>query len=107
MECEYCKAEISKYEWRAGFQEGKYVAEFPKRKVRGFFVNALSSPFLGWAAIVDEFLRAREENKAGNREPLKTWTNTRMAQTWDEEGVQLDEQELMSRAERYGAEVPP
>ena len=106
MECEYCKAEISEYEWRTGFSIGKYIAEFPRRKVRGFFVNALSSPFLSWGNIVEEFLKAREENKAGNREPLKTWTNTRMAQTWDEAGVQLDEQELMGRAENYGAEIP-
>lgn len=106
MECEHCRLKIAEYEWRATFRKGKYIAEFPKRKVRGFFINALSSPFLGWDTIVDEFLKASEEAKAGNREPLKTWTNTRMAQTWDEEGVQLDEQELMSRAEHYGAEVP-
>lgn len=96
----------SEYEWRAQFPKGKYIAEFPKRKVRGFFVNALSSPFQGWEKVVDEFLTASEEAKAGNREPLKTWTNTRLAQTWDDEGVQLDEQDLMRRVEDYGAEVP-
>ena len=96
----------SEYEWRVQFHKGKYIAEFPKRKVRGFFVNALSSPFQGWGKIVEEFLNAAEEAKAGNREPLKTWTNTRLAQTWDDEGVQLDEQDLINRAEEYGAEVP-
>ena len=106
MKCAYCEKESLEYEWRANFPSGKYIAEFPKRKVRGFFVNALSSPFQGWNVIIDEFLKANEAAKAGNREPLKTWTNTRLAQTWDDEGVQMNEQDLISRAEEYGAEVP-
>ena len=64
MECEHCRLKIAEYEWRATFRRGKYIAEFPKRKVRGFFINALSSPFLGWDTIVDEFLKASEEAKA-------------------------------------------
>lgn len=104
--CQYCGKESSEYEWKARFSEGKYVAEFPRRKTRGFFVNALSSHFTTWEKIVEDFLKAADEAKNGNREPLKTWTNTVLAETWDEEGLQLDDRELMKRAEEYGAEVP-
>ena len=105
-ECEYCTEVCAEYEWKARFSEGKYIAEHPRRKVRGFFVNALSSGFIGWDRIVEEFLQAVDEARNGNREPLKTWTNTVLAETWDEEGVQLDDEDLMARAEDYGAEVP-
>lgn len=104
--CEHCKQESSEYEWKALFHKGKYVAEFPRRKTRGFFVNALSSNFTTWEKIVEDFLKASDEAKTGNREPLKTWTNTVLAETWDEDGVQLDDRELMGRAEEYGAEIP-
>lgn len=104
--CEHCKQESGEYEWKAMFSQGKYVAEFPRRKTRGFFVNALSSNFTTWEKIVEDFLKAKDEAMNGNREPLKTWTNTVLAETWDEDGVQLDDRELMDRAEEYGAEVP-
>lgn len=104
--CEYCGEEPEEQEWRAVFGKGKYVAEFPRRKTRGFFVNGLGSTFTTWEKIVEDFLRASDEAKNGNREPLKTWTNTVLAETWDEEGVQLDDQELISRAEDYGCVVP-
>lgn len=104
--CEHCKRESGEQEWRSQFLRGKYIAEFPRRKTRGFFVNALSSGFTTWEKITEDFLKAKDESKYGNTEPLKTWTNTVLAETWDEEGVQMDERELMKRAEDYGAQVP-
>lgn len=106
MGCAHCGKKSPEYAWRARFHQGKYAAEFPRRKVRGFFVNALASPFQSWGAITEEFLSAVDRARSGDKEPLKTWTNTRMAQTWDEEGVQIDDKDLMARAEEYGAEVP-
>ena len=104
--CEHCKETSPEQAWKARFGEGKYVAEFPRRKTRGFFVNGLSSLFTTWEKIVEDFLKASDEAKMGNREPLKTWTNTVLAETWDEDGIQLDDAELMQRAEEYKAEVP-
>lgn len=104
--CEHCGAVSPEAAWKSRYSEGKYVAEFPRRKTRGFFVNGLASLFTTWEKIVDDFLKATDEAKNGNRNPLKTWTNTVLAETWDEEGVQMDESELMARAEDYGAEVP-
>lgn len=104
--CAHCGAVSTEAAWKARFSEGKYVAEFPRRKTRGFFVNGLASLFTTWEKIVEDFLKASDEAKNGNRNPLKTWTNTVLAETWDEEGVQMDEGELMARAEDYGAEVP-
>lgn len=79
--CAYCETESGEQEWRERFSEGKYIAEFPRRKTRGFFVNALASNFTTWGKVVDDFLKAKDEAKNGNREPLKTWTNTVLVET--------------------------
>lgn len=106
MECEHCHAISDQYEWKALFDKGKYIAEFPRRKTRGFYVNRFASLIATWESVVEEFLNANDEAKNGNREPLKTWTNTALAETWDEEGIQLDDEELMKRAEEYDADIP-
>ena len=56
---------------------------------------------------MEKFLLANEEKKKGNIEELKSWTNTKMGQTWEEEGTEVDESALMKRRERYNCEVPP
>lgn len=107
-ECEFCKVVSSEAEWKALFHKGKYVALHPKRKTRGFYVNALASllPTGDWEKIVDEYLTAVDEARKGNMEPMKTWTNTSMAETWDEAGEQVSDDDLLNRLEDYGAEVP-
>ena len=37
---------------------------------------------------------------------LKAWTNTEMAQTWEEEGSEIDNDSLYKRREKYNCEVP-
>jgi phage terminase large subunit GpA-like protein len=69
--------------------------------VAGFHLNALYSPWVSWADLVSEFLAARK-----NPEKLKVFVNTGLAQTWTEEGEQIDSTQLDSRRESYLAEVP-
>lgn len=104
--CRHCGAIASEYAWKANFELGKFVAKFPKRKVRGFHLNALASLFVKWGEIVQKFLVANEEKKKGNIELLKVWTNTEMGQTWEEEGEEIQTDDLINRTEEYTAEVP-
>lgn len=104
--CEKCGVVSQEHEWRRLFGKGKYVAAYPRRKTRGFHLNALGVTFTSWQKIVDEFLQAVDEKKKGNVELLKAWTNTVLAETWDEEGVKIEESDLMERLEEYGAEIP-
>ena len=104
--CPACGAVSSETEWKEMSKSGKYIAAFPDRKVRGFHLNALSSLFVEWREIVEKFLTANEEKKKGNIEQLKVWTNTEMGQTWDEEGEQIETDDLYSRREKYNCEVP-
>ena len=37
---------------------------------------------------------------------LKTWVNTFLGETWEDQGEQVDEHDLMERAEDWGGELP-
>ena len=104
--CRHCGAIASEYAWKSNFEKGKFIFKYPKRAVKGFHLNALASLFVSWADIVEKFLVANEEKKKGNIELLKAWTNTEMGQTWEEEGEEIEMDELFNRLEEYGCEVP-
>ena len=104
--CPECGVVSSETEWKEHFGGGKFVARFPERKVRGFHLNALASMFVEWREIVQKFITANDEKKKGNIELLKVWTNTEMGQTWEEEGEQIETDDLYKRREKYNCEVP-
>lgn len=105
--CKKCGALSPEAAWKKGFIHGKYVHADPENPVRGFHLNALGSTLARWRDIVEKFLLANEEKKKGNIEELKSWTNTKMGETWEEEGTEIEESALMKRRERYNCEVPP
>lgn len=104
--CPACGVVSDETAWKEQFGKGKFVAKYPERKVRGFHLNALSSLFVEWREIVEKFITANDEKKKGNIELLKVWTNTEMGQTWEEEGEQIETDDLYARREKYNCEVP-
>ena len=104
--CPACGVLSSETEWKEHFSGGRFIAKYPERKVRGFHLNALASLFVEWREIVQKFLTANDEKKKGNIELLKVLTNTEMGQTWEEEGEQLETDDLYKRREKYNCEVP-
>lgn len=98
--CKYCGALHNEYEWKD--QKGKWVAEQPDSNIRGFHLNELLSPWRKWKEIIDAFKKA----KAKGPEAMKVWVNTSLGETWEEEGQQLEDNELLARLEKYDAEVP-
>lgn len=105
--CPHCGAVAPETIWKKHFKGGRYIHEDPENPVKGFHLNALGSTLAKWRDIVEKFILASEEKRKGNIEPLKSWTNTKMGQTWEEEGTQADEKELLKRREWYRCEVPP
>ena len=106
MVCEECGALSPEVKWKNQSIKGKYRAQHPERKTRGFLITGLASTFNTWEDIVQKFLEANEEAKKGNVEPLKSWTNTEMGQTWEEDGETVEEGDLIERCEDYVAEAP-
>jgi len=70
-------------------------------KTAGFHLSALYSPWTPLEDSVRDFL-------ASKRDPmrLKTWVNTFLGETWEEQGEQLDEYDLLNRREDWGDELP-
>ena len=67
-----------------------------------FHIWTAYSPMTSWEQIVREFIRAKP-----NRETLKTFVNTTLGETWqDEETEELDEEILYRRRERYHHPMP-
>lgn len=104
--CSKCGVVSNEVDWKEQFIKGKFYPRFPERAIRGFYLNSLASLFVEWREIVEKFLAANEEKKKGNIEMLKVWTNTEMAQTWEEEGSEVDNDTLYNRREKYNCEVP-
>ncbi|WP_068776104.1 phage terminase large subunit family protein [Paenibacillus sp. FJAT-26967] len=100
MACKFCGALNGEFHWKSG--EGRWIARKPNRKVRGFHLNELASPWKLWEKIIEEF----KEAKRGGPETLKAWVNTSLGESWEEKGEQLDEDVLYNRREMYHADVP-
>jgi len=102
--CEKCHKKIGEYQKQSMLPNGKYVHRYPDRLKKGFRYNALYSP-IGWRntwrKIAQDFLKAAGEIKLGNPQRMKTWTNTMMAEAWEEEGTQPQWENLATRVENY------
>lgn len=101
--CKHCLKRIEEWQKTEMLAAGIYEHKFPDRKKRGFKINSLCSPlgWLSWHQVADEFLKAAKALKKGNSNPFKVWTNTRMAETYEEDGEQPEWAKLLARAESY------
>jgi len=73
-------------------------------KTAGFQLNALYSPWLTWPELIVEWLEAQGPH---NSELLKTFINTRLAETWELKGEGAEQTELEKRANEGYAELIP
>ncbi|MCD5324765.1 MULTISPECIES: phage terminase large subunit family protein [Pontibacillus] len=98
--CKYCGSLHNEYEWKN--QHGKWIAENPDSPTRGFHLNELVSPWSPWQKIIDDFKTAKKNGP----EAMKVWVNTSLGETWEEDGEQVEEDELLARSEHYEASIP-
>lgn len=70
-------------------------------KTAGFHLSALYSPWTPLEDIVRDFL-------ASKRDPmrLKTWINTTLGETYEEQGERIDEYDLFERREDWPDDLP-
>jgi len=90
--------EINKTEMLA---RGRWIAQRPGRRIVGFWINALYSPWASWGSLAIEFDDARDKP-----EELKVFVNTVLAETWQDRGEVVSDSVLYARREQYEAEVP-
>jgi phage terminase large subunit GpA-like protein len=105
--CKHCGAEIREHHKPAMLAAGRWVAENPGAhagRVRGFHLSSLYSPlgWLSWATLVGEWSRAMQAVRTGDASLLRVFINTRLAETFEEQGDRADEHALRRRA----ADIP-
>ena len=108
-ECESCVEHWNDEQRIEAIKRGEWRATAPKCGKAGFHLNGIASPFRakkGFKSRLHQMVAGFLEAKAGGFETLKTWTNTFLAETWEEQGEQLDHAGLVNRCEKYSAEVP-
>lgn len=100
-QCEACRATIQEAEKRDMLRSGKWIPAYPDRKIRGYHISAIYSPWVRWSELVEEWERAHK-----HREMLKAFINTLLGEPWDEEGDTMDADTLRERREEFAADVP-
>lgn len=107
--CEHCGALIKEHHKPWMLSRGQWRAERPTASIASFHLPALYSPlgWYSWEQAVAEFYEANEAAKAGDVSKLKVWTNTVLAETWEEQGDKVSEHELAKRAEPLKRRVVP
>ena len=95
-ECENCNAHLSDTDRVRAIRNGFWKAEKPFNGVAGFHLNEFYSPWRKLADIVQDFLDAK-----GDPEKLKTWVNTCLGETWEEQGESIEATDLEQRVEEY------
>lgn len=72
-------------------------------KTTGYHMSALYAPlgWISWADLVNQWAEAAAAARQGDVSKLKTFTNTVLAETWEERGDRTDEHALQARAEAY------
>lgn len=92
--CIHCAAHIPHHKktWMISEANGaRWIATRPERIIVGFQVSALYSPWVTWAQLAHEFLKAQ-----GDPLQEQVFTNTSLGETWDLAGSETwDEDGLM------------
>lgn len=105
-ECEKCHSRFTDMHKPAMLRAGEWRATAPgDGKTRGYQLSGLYSPlgWFSWADMVEEFLRAKSDAPA-----LKTWVNTRCAETWEEDyASKVSADGLRERCEDFPMGVMP
>lgn len=96
--CEHCGSVWDDAVRYKAIKKGKWIAENDFNGTAGFWLNELYSPWVKLADMVASFLVAKKAP-----ETLKTFVNTSLGETWEEEEnlEGIDEALLIARQEDY------
>lgn len=101
--CEFCACLIEHDEKFEMLEKGEWRITNPEYSGnrRGFWINEIYSPFTTWGQMATAFLEAKNIP-----EKLKTFTNTRLAESWKITNEKIDYADLKFNKEEYDAEIP-
>ena len=94
--CEDCGSLIEESSKQWMINNGKWVATNALNKTAGFHISELYSVWSTWADMATNFLEAKK-----NPETLKTFINTALGQSWEEQGDTVEYEALLQRRLNY------
>lgn len=94
--CEKCGAEWSESQRHMAVSKGEWRATAPFNGAAGFWLNALYSPWVHLGDTAEEFMAAKRDPMR-----LKTFTNTILAESWEDQGEGVDDYAVAQRKEDY------
>lgn len=97
LHCGSCWTDTNRHR---AIAKGEWVATQPFQGIAGFHLSALYSPWVVLADAVEEFLAAKKDPMR-----LKTFVNTFLGETWEDQGEGVDDVEIAKRREDY-EEIP-
>ncbi len=110
--CAHCGAAWENRDKNAFLPAGEWRAERPDLGENGtiasYALNALYSPvgMYSWADMARQWEKATERVKAGDIEELRAFVNTRLAESFEEPGEQIDPNALANRLDPDWDAVP-
>ncbi len=101
--CQHHGCEIREFEKPGMLASGYWVEGHDSTRagrLTGYHLNALYAPlgWVSWADLVQQFTEAAAASKNGDISKLKTFTNTVLAETWEEQGDRTNTHDLIKRA---------
>ncbi len=105
--CTECGAEIEEHHktWMLAEENGaEWIPSNPDAPahIRSYHISSLYSPWETWATIAEKWLAAQKDPYL-----LKTFANTILGETWDDEANRTEAKDLQDRAEPYPLGVVP
>lgn len=79
-------------------QSGRWKAGNPNSKIKGYHLNALYSPWVNLADLVDEFVTA---SKNKDKQGLMEFVNLKLGEAWEEVSPGQDEWEHLHKRREY------
>lgn len=111
-QCAHCKKMISEKYKTDMLADGRWKHANPDAETYGYHITGLYSPWLTWLDIAKEWIKANYALKVKkNNAKLKTFVNTVLAETWNDDGDSIDREtlhgQLVTRRENYPDNVIP
>ena len=100
-ECEHCGSIWNDMRRNAAVRAGEWRAEGSFTGVVGYHLNQIYSPLAPLADGVREFLECRT-----HPELYKTWVNTFLGETWEEQGARMDWSDISDHRSEWDDPVP-
>lgn len=110
--CAHCGAVIEEGAKTWMLANGRWIAQYPGRgegRRVGFHLSTLYSPlgWESWASLARQFIDAKHALDTGDDTKMKTFVNTCLAETWEEQGDQVKPGDLAARVEDYALRTVP